>query len=234
MTHHDVRARMTAIASPERAAASRRYFKTGPGEYGEGDVFVGLAVPQIRALAKEFAALPFSEARALLDSPVHEERLLALLVLVRQFARGDDETRRAIYELYLGSTARINNWDLVDSSAEHIVGRFIDGGDRSVLDRLARSSSLWERRIAILATMHFIKQGEFGETLRLAEMLLDDEEDLIHKGVGWMLREVGNRDRERLERFLRVHYRRMPRTMLRYAIEKFPEDDRKAYLRGER
>jgi 3-methyladenine DNA glycosylase AlkD len=234
MTIDDIRTRIAELASPEHAAMAQRYFKTGKGEYGEGDQFVGLRVPQVRALVKELAALPMPQVKRLLASKIHEERLLALLILVRQYQKGDAATRAAIYELYLASTKRINNWDLVDTSAEHIVGAHLMDGDRTVLERLARSPSLWERRIAILATFHFIRKGDFGTTLRIAEILLDDDEDLIHKGVGWMLREVGSRDREREMRFLDVHYRRMPRTMLRYAIEKFPEELRLSYLRGGR
>ena len=234
LTLHDIRERMAAQACAAHAAALQRFFKTGKGEYGEGDRFIGLRMPQIRALAREAHGLALADVKTLLDSTIHEERLLALVILVRSYQRGDESTRGRIYDLYLASTKRINNWDLVDCSAEHIVGAQVFEGraDREVLDRLARSASLWERRIAILATFHFIRKGEYGPTLRIAEMLLGDDEDLIHKGVGWMLREVGKRDREREERFLRVHYRIMPRTMLRYAIEKFPEEIRLGYLRG--
>jgi 3-methyladenine DNA glycosylase AlkD len=233
ITADGARERLDALASPEHAATLQRYFKTGPGEYGHGDTFIGVRVPQLRALVKEVAALPLAEVKKLLASSIHEERTLALLVMVRQYQRGDAKLRQKLYDLYLRSTRHINNWDLVDSSAEYIVGAHLDGGDRSIIDRLARSESLWERRIAVLATRHFLKRGDFGPTMKVAEMLLDDDHDLIHKAVGWLLREIGDRDREAEERFLRAHYRRMPRTMLRYAIEKFPEELRKAYLRGE-
>jgi 3-methyladenine DNA glycosylase AlkD len=228
-----LRARVRELADPEDAIFLQRYFKTGPGDYGEGDVFVGIRVPVLRTLARENADLPLEDAAELLRSPVHEERLLALLILVRAHQRGTAERRREIHDLYLSHTRFINNWDLVDSSAEHVVGAQLWEGDRSLLDRLARSDSVWERRIAIMATFHFLKRGDFGDTFRIAEMLIADRHDLIHKAVGWMLREVGKRDQPAEEAFLRAHHRRMPRTMLRYAIEKFPEPLRKAYLRGD-
>ena len=233
MTADDIIEHMEGLASPERAATLQRYFKTGKGEYGEGDIFIGLRVPTVRGLAREYRALPIEETERLLGSPIHEARLLALLLLVERYRRGDGATRKRIYDLYLASTSRINNWDLVDTSAEYIVGPQLAGGSSPVLRKLARSAMLWERRIAVLATRYYIKQGEYAETLAIAEMLLDDREDLIHKAVGWMLREIGDRDLAAEEGFLRLHYRRMPRTMLRYAIEKFPEDRRQAYLRGE-
>lgn len=216
------------IANPDRAVAAKRFFKTGPGEYGEGDQFIGLTVPQVRRLAKSYRDLSLADTMRLLRSPIHEVRLLALIILVEKYRRADAAGRRRIHGLYLGSTRYINNWDLVDTSAEHIVGP--EPG--APLLRLAKSSSLWERRIAILATFHFIKRGEFVPTLRIARQLLHDEEDLIHKAVGWMLREVGKRNLPVLKKFLYAHYRRMPRTMLRYAIEKFPARTRLRYLRG--
>jgi 3-methyladenine DNA glycosylase AlkD len=228
-----LRARVRELADPEHARVLQGYFKTGPGEYAEGDVFAGIRIPALRKLAREQADLPLEEAAELLRSPVHEERLLALLILVRAYQRGTAERRREIHDLYLANTRFINNWDLVDSSAEQIVGAQLWEGDRSLLERLARSDSVWERRIAIIATSHFIRRGDFGDTLRVAEMLLGDRHDLIHKAVGWMLREVGKRDQPAEEAFLRAHHRTMPRTMLRYAIEKFPEPLRQAYLRGE-
>lgn len=233
-TAAEIEARLEREGSAEDAVFLQRYFRTGPGEYGEGDRFLGIRIPALRALVREYRGVAPDEAAALLRSPWHEARLLALLLLVDAYARGDAETREGIYRLYLRSTRYIDNWDLVDSSAPQIVGAHLEGRDRSVLDRLARSGSLWERRIAILATQHFIRRGEFGPTLHVAEMLVDDRHDLIHKAVGWMLREVANRDRETAETFLRRHHATMPRTMLRYAIEKFPPDLRQRYLRGER
>lgn len=221
---------MRALADPARAAVSRRYFKTAAGEYGEGDRFIGIPVPELRRLSREFGDLSLAQLRQLLQSPWHEDRAEALLILVRQYQRGDAAARRSIYQTYLRSTSRINNWDLVDCSAEHIVGAHLAEGGRSVLTRLARSSSLWERRIAMLATFHYIKRDEFDETLRLARILMNDKEDLIQKAVGWMLREIGLRDRAVEERFLREQAAAMPPTMLRYAIEKFPDPLRKRYL----
>lgn len=221
------------LADPETAAFLQRFFKTGPGEYAEGDRFLGIRVPVLRKLAAKYQSLDLSACSALLRSPWHEARLLALLILVRAYNRADEPKRNEIYCLYLDHASHVNNWDLVDSSAEHIVGRHLRDRDRSVLYELARSSSVWKRRIAIMATFHYVKAGSFDETLRIADMLLTDPHDLIHKAVGWMLREVGKRDRAVAEAFLRPRYRRMPRTMLRYAIERYPEALRLKYLRGE-
>jgi 3-methyladenine DNA glycosylase AlkD len=211
----------------------RRFFKTGPGEYGEGDLFRGIRVPVLRKLAGEFQGLTLSETEELLHSPYHEDRLLALLILVRLFAKGGESERKKVYSTYLKNTRFVNNWDLVDSSAPYIVGAFLFDKDRKVLERLARSRKLWERRIAVMATFHFIRRGEFDDTLKIARALLSDREDLIHKAVGWMLREVGKKNVEVEENFLREHCKRMPRVMLRYAVEKFPEPKRRRYLKGE-
>jgi 3-methyladenine DNA glycosylase AlkD len=224
----DARERLRDFASEERAAVNRGYFKTGAGEYGEGDRFLGVSVPNLRVVAREFRALPTDDVVALLHSEWHEERLLALLILVEQYKRGGD--RDAIYALYLANTKFINNWDLVDTSAPGIVGAHLYERSRAPLRKLAKSRSLWERRIAIIATQHFIRQDDFSETMTLAAMLLRDEEDLIHKATGWMLREVGERDRALLSAFLDEHAPEMPRTMLRYAIEKFAEGERKRYM----
>ncbi len=229
-----VEARLWGLGDSKIAEHSQRFFKTGQGEYGEGDAFLGIRVPALRKLAKEFNSVPLDDAIELLESPYHEARLLALFLLVASYAKGGDMERAAIYRVYLGHTECINNWDLVDSSAEHIVGAHLLNRSRKPLYRLARSASLWERRISMMSTFHFVKQGDFDETLRLAELLLNDAEDLIHKAVGWMLRETGNRRRETEIAFLDEHYREMPRTMLRYAIEKFPEPERLAYLHGTR
>jgi len=229
----DIQSELENLGDPEQAAFLRRFFKTGPGEYGEGDIFRGIRVPPLRKLAVRYGGACFPAIKALLGSPFHEDRLLALLILVRRFSQGDDAVRKRIYRLYLDNTGRINNWDLVDASAEHIVGAFLLDRSREPLYRLAVSSSLWERRIAVTATFHFIRRGDFADTLRIAEMLLLDREDLIHKATGWMLREVGKRDPEREKSFLKTHCRRMPRVMLRYAIEKFPEPERRRYLTGQ-
>lgn len=228
-----IQAELAELADPQTALISQRFFKTGPGEYGAGDLFRGIRVPVLRSLAKKYQHTPLPEVEQLLKSPYHEDRLLALLLLVRLYARGKEATKAEIYRIYLDNTNFINNWDLVDSSAEYIVGAFLGDKDRAPLYHLAQSSSLWERRIAMMATFHFIKRGEFGETLKLAEALLTDREDLIHKAVGWMLREVGNRDLRAEEGFLLTHYRQMPRVMLRYALEKFPAEKRTQYLKGE-
>ena len=226
--------RLRALGSPERGAFAERYFKTGPGEYAEGDRFLGLRAKDMHALAREFEALPLGEVAALLRSKWHEARLLALLVLVRQYPRATEDAREAIVRLYLANTARINNWDLVDCSAAAIVGAHLERGDRRLLRRLARSPLVWERRIAIIATYHYVRQDDFEDTLEVAALLLDDDHDLIHKAAGWMLREVGKRDRKAEEAFLGRHAARMPRTMLRYAIERFPEPLRQRYLRAGR
>ena len=225
-----VHRRMLARADPARAKASQWFFKTGPGQYGEGDRFLGLTLPELRQLAKEYEALSSRVIVALLKSPWHEERLLALLILVRQYATGDPAARDRIYRCYMANRARINNWDLVDCSATRIVGAHLQARGRRVLRALARSASLWDRRIAVLATFQFIAAREYDDSLAIARMLLGDREDLIHKAVGWMLREIGKRDRPVLERFLQAHAAHMPRTALQYAIERFPDDRRRRYL----
>lgn len=219
-------------ANPQIASHSQRFFKTGKGDYGEGDVFLGIRVPVIRQAVKHFKDAGLKEAEALLGSQYHEVRLFAVLLWVARYQKGGSDTQARIYQRYLDNAHSINNWDLVDSSAHHIVGAYLFDKDKSVLHKLAQSASLWERRIAIIATYHFIKRDSYAETLQLAKILLNDEQDLIHKAVGWMLREVGNRDRAIEEGFLKAHYQTMPRTMLRYAIEKFPPEQRKRYLLG--
>lgn len=232
MKAEQVRKRLRQLADRDRAEVSQRFFKTGPGQYGEGDVFLGVRVPDLRRLAGDFQELDLKGIRTLLRSEVHEERALALLILLRNYQRGGDRERERVYTFYMNHLRFINNWDLVDVSAEHVVGAFLKDKSRKPLHRLARSADLWERRVSILATFHYIKAGEFSETLKIARTLLSDEEDLIQKAVGWMLREVGKRDLAAEERFLREHYRKMPRTMLRYAIERFPESKRQRYLKG--
>lgn len=232
ITHTVMQQTLERIGDPDDARFLMRFFKTGPGQYGEGDLFRGIRVPQIRKLLASFGNAPLSEITLLLRSPYHEDRLFALLLLVKQYRLGNDRTRAAIYKLYLANTGRINNWDLVDLTAEHIVGAHLFHRSRRPLDRLAISPLLWDRRIALLATFHFIKRYDFSDTLRLAERFLNHREDLLHKATGWMLREIGKRDTAVLERFLREHLAALPRTTLRYAIERFPEDKRQAYLHG--
>jgi len=231
-TATEVQQVLLKLGNADIAEHSTRFFKTGPGEYAEGDHFHGIRVPVLRQQVRQFHTLDSTETLKLLHSGIHEERLLALLILVDQFRRGQQAQQHEIYRLYLANTATINNWDLVDSSAHLIVGPWLETRSRQPLYDLATSSSLWERRIAMMATFHFIRQGEFGETFKIADMLLHDQHDLIHKIVGWMLREAGNRDHEAEVAFLLPRYRNMPRTMLRYAIEKFPEQERLSFLKG--
>lgn len=233
-TLSQVRADVQAAANPRDAVFLQRFFKTAPGQYGAGDKFLGIRVPVMRAIARTHRDLPLTARLALLRSRFHEERLLALILLVHAYQKGDEKTRIGICRDYLAHSKFINNWDLVDCSAEHIVGPELGKSvSEAKLTKLARSKVLWDRRIAMLATFHWIKREEFGPTLRMAEILVNDKEDLMHKAVGWMLREIGKRDRPTLVRFLRRHYRTMPRTALRYAIEHFGEAERKRYLQGE-
>jgi 3-methyladenine DNA glycosylase AlkD len=225
-----VRRDLKKVARPERAKSNSWFFKTGPGDYGAGDRFLGVTVPQLRVLAREYRDMPLKYVVKLLQSRWHEERLLALLIMVGQYARANASTRKTIHQLYLRNTKSINNWDLVDSSAAQIVGAHLEQRDRRLLRRLARSNSMWERRIAMIATYHYIRQKDFKDALTVAGLLRRDEHDLIHKAVGWMLREIGKRDRRTEERFLKKHAARMPRTMLRYATEKFPPPLRRRYL----
>lgn len=224
---------LRSIANPEVANHSMRFFKTGKGEYGEGDRFLGIRVPEQRKIARKHRDLPLDEVRTLLESEFHEVRLTGLLILVYQYEKADADRQVKIYHFYMNHLQYVNNWDLVDSSAKYIAGHYLFNKDRQVLFDLAKSENLWERRVAILTTFYSIDQGDFTTTLKISEILLDDDEDLIHKAVGWMLREVGKQDKLELFSFLKKHYKNMPRTMLRYAIEKLPEKERKMYLKGE-
>ena len=231
-----LKADLRKFGSSEKAKIYERFFKTGPGQYGEGDQFIGVTVPETRSVAKKFQELPFVDLQKLLHSPTHEERLCALLILIEQFQsasrRSDESTKEKIYNFYLANTGYINNWDLIDLSADQIVGRYLQDKPKDILKKLALSDSVWERRAAILSTFHFIKSGEPKYTLELAEMLLNDSHDLIQKAVGWMLREVGKRCSEKiLTDFLDKHASQLPRTALRYAIEHFPKEKRQKYLR---
>lgn len=219
------------LGNKGRAKILSGFFKTGQGEYGFGDVFLGITVPESRKLAIKYKDLPFDDLGKLLRSEVHEERLIALLILVHQFQH-EEMLERRIYEFYLKNTKFINNWDLVDLSADKIVGGYLVDKPKDILNKLAVSSNLWERRIAMISTYHFIKNKMFDDALIIAEMLIEDKNDLIQKAVGWMLREVGKRDLKAEEKFLRKHYKKMGRTALRYAVEKFPENVRKNYLAG--
>ena len=208
----------------------QRFFRTGKGEYAEGDRFIGVTVPQMRAICRACRGASLEEMGRLLESPVHEDRLTALLLLVDAFKMGDDERRREIYGFYLANTRRVNNWDLVDTSAPYIVGAWLRDRSKAPLTRLAKSALLWERRIAIVATQDFIRQRQLDETFRIADLLIEDRHDLIHKATGWMLREAGKRDEAALREYLERRHTRMPRTMLRYAIERLAERERLAYL----
>lgn len=233
MLAKSIQRELRRLSDARIAEHSERFFKTGPGEYGEDDRFLGIRVPELRRAAKQYKALSITEAEKLLHSEFHEERLLTLLLLVEQYRGGDDAKKQHIFDLYLNNTPYINNWDLVDSSAPHIVGPHLFRRSKQPLFDLAKSEDLWEKRIATMACFYFIRQRQFSVTLKILKILLHDKEELIHKAVGWMLREIGNRDITVEERFLVKRYHTMPRTMLRYAIEKFPEHRRQRYLKGE-
>lgn len=219
------------LGNRSQAEILQRFFKTGPGEYGEGDQFLGIRVPVLRRFVREHTDISLAETAKLLRSPYHEIRLTALFLLIRFYKKGDEALKKKIVRLYLRSMKYINNWDLVDLSAPNIIGDYLLTRDRQILYKLIRSSSLWKRRVAVLATFALIRQNDFRDTLRLAEMTMDDQEDLMHKAKGWMLREIGKRDKNILKAFLDLHAPQMPRTMLRYAIEKFPGNERKAFLK---
>lgn len=231
MTSNDLSKILRELGDSGYAKHSHRFFKTGEGEYGERDQFLGIRVPIIRQCANKFSSLSLIEIHKLLKSIYHEERLCALFMLVKKFEKSKHE-KSVVYRFYLDNTKYINSWDLVDCSAYKIVGPYLEDKNKSPLYRLARSKDLWERRIAIISTLHFIKNMQFDDTLEISKNLLNDKEDLIHKAVGWMLREVGKRDPKIERTFLLNTYKKMPRMMLRYAIEKFPELERKKYLKG--
>lgn len=233
MTIKKIKKRLKHLANKEKAEILQRFFKTGPGEYGEGDVFIGVKVPDLRKVAKNFQDIAIKDVIVFLESAIHEERLLALLILVSKYVKENETAKKEIYKLYLKKITFINNWDLVDVTAQHIVGDYLMDKNKEPLYSLANSEDLWERRIAVMATFCFIKRERYEDTLKIAKILLNDKEDLIHKAVGWMLREIGKRDMVIEEAFLKKHYKEMPRTMLRYAIEKFPEPRRQQYLKGE-
>jgi 3-methyladenine DNA glycosylase AlkD len=232
LTVETIQQTLRQMANAEIAAHSLRFFKTGKGQYGEGDVFLGIRVPDLRKTARSFNGVPLSVCAGLLASPYHEERLFALILLVNRFQKADPDDQAAIYHLYRDQVRYVNNWDLVDLSAPGIVGGYFVGKDTGPLVDLAKSPDLWERRISIVATWPFIRRKELDLTFRIAEILLNDNEDLIHKAVGWMLRETGKKDPAALEGFLKPRYQSMPRTMLRYAIERFEENKRRRYLEG--
>jgi 3-methyladenine DNA glycosylase AlkD len=231
----DIRRELKSMAEPDKAAIMQRFFKTGPGQYGEGDIFIGVMVPQSRRVARKFCQLPLGEVRTLLYSHIHEERLVALLILAWSYSISSSrEKEEEIVRFYLDNIKQVNNWDLVDLSAPNILGAHLVERDRRLLYRLATSENVWKRRIAIVATHRFIRNGDFSDTLKIAKMLLQDRHHLIHKAAGWMLREVGKRDAAAQEAFLEKHWSVMPRMMLRYAIERLPESKRCRYKKANR
>ncbi|MFC1710718.1 DNA alkylation repair protein [Nanoarchaeota archaeon] len=218
---------------PKKAKIYQRFFKTGKGQYGEGDIFLGLTVPEQRQIAIKYSHLNLPKVQQLLKSKIHEHRLVAILILVQKYKKANEDDKARIFNLYLKNTKYVNNWDLVDLSAPNIVGDFLFDKKRNFLYDLAESKNLWEKRISILATFAFIKKGEFQDSLRITKILLEDEHDLIHKAIGWMLREIGKKDQKILENFLQKYYNQLPRTTLRYAIERFEEKKRLRFLKGE-
>jgi 3-methyladenine DNA glycosylase AlkD len=233
MTLEHLKRDLERLNDPSKAKILSYFFKTGPGQYGEGDLFRGINVPSMRGLIKKYVDLSCQDVITLLHSAYHEDRFCALLIFVKKMEISDLKARKSIYDIYLSNTAYINNWDLVDASAEHIPGAYLFDKSRQPLYNLVESPSLWERRIAVLSTFHYIKKSSFSDSLKIIELLLDDKEDLIHKATGWMLREIGKRDHEALKRFLMSNYTKLPRTTLRYAIERFPEELRKSFLKGD-
>jgi 3-methyladenine DNA glycosylase AlkD len=231
MTSYDLKKSLHLASNKEKAAFFPSFFKTGKGQYGEGDVFIGVTVPQQRIIAKKFCGLPLKEIEKLLNDPIHEMRLTGLLILVDRYQKGNNEVKQETVDFYLSHLKGVNNWDLVDSSAAQILGaHLLSQKDTSILNDFAESKDLWKQRIAMVSTYAFIKAGKYTETVRIAEILLHHQHDLIHKAVGWMLREMGKKDRTILETFLQKHAHHMPRTMLRYAIEKFSPSERKKFL----
>lgn len=232
MLSADLITELRKYEDPQKSEFAKRFFKTGKGEYAEGDQFFGLTTPQMLEVVKKFREMPTAEIKKLIKSPIHEARMSSLQLLKWKFQKGDEKTKTDIYNFYLTNTKYINNWDLVDVTAPLIIGEYLKDKSRVILCKLAKSTLLWDKRISIISTYSFIRVKDYRDTLKVSEILLNDKHDLIHKAVGWMLREVGKRDLDSEETFLKKHYKTMPRTMLRYAIEKFPEEKRKSYLLG--
>ena len=232
MTHKEIFSSLKKLGSAKKAKVSSRFFKTGKGEYGEGDKFLGLAVPEQRKIAKKNFEMNFSEISKLLENPFHEVRHTGLFILVYKYEKGDKILRKNIYNFYIKNLKAVNNWDLVDTTTPNIIGHYLwkNKKKRKVLYDFLKSKNLWKRRISILATFYFIKNNDLNDAIKIAEKLLKDKEDLIHKAVGWMLREIGKRDQKILENFLKKHVKIMPRTTLRYSIERLSGDKRKYYM----
>ena len=221
---------LQAVGTAEKAACSQRFFKTGKGQYGEGDIFLGVTVPEQRKIAKNYVNIPLHDLEILLDSKTHEHRLTAIIILINKFQKAKEKEKKMFFDFYIKERKGINNWDLVDISAPNIVGSYLLDKDKNILYEFAKYGNLWEKRIAIVSTLHFIRENKFEDTVKISEMLLNEEHDLLHKAVGWMLRELGKKDQKREEDFLKKYLPLMPRTMLRYAIERFPEKKRKFYM----
>lgn len=233
MSYNEIQSKLQELSNPQHASILQRFFKTGKGQYGEGDVFLGIRNPSLHLLARNYAKTDLKIIQKMLFSKYHEERMLSLLILVKKFAKADEPGQKEIFDFYTNNTQQINNWDLVDLSAPHVVGSFLIERERELLFSFSTSDSLWKRRISMISTLTFIRLRDYDTTFALAEILLNDKQDLIQKAVGWMLREIGKRDIDAELMFLNAHYKKMPRTMLRYAIEKFPEPLRLSYLKGE-
>lgn len=233
MSYQSVKNLLLKSSDKSHAAVLQKFFKTGKGEYGDGDKFIGIKVPVLRNIAKQYKNLEMDAVQNLIQSEIHEERMTALLILIEKFKKADEKEKKKIYNFYLENLGFINNWDLVDLTAEKIIGAFLYEKERGLLYKLALSDNLWKKRTAMLSTFYFIKMGDYSTSLEIAELLLNDKHDLIHKAVGWMLREIGKRDLKTEEEFLLKYYKKMPRTMLRYAIERFDEKRRKDYLTGQ-
>jgi len=229
---NDLISELKKFENKEKAKTLKKFFKTNAGEYGEGDIFLGISVPQQREIAKKYSGMSLPKIQKLLDSKIHEHRLIALLILMNKFKKADERTQGDIFNFYVKNSEKINNWDLVDISSPHIVGKFLFNKKKDILYEFAQSNNLWKKRISVVSCCYFIKQEEYNDALRIFEILLRDEHDLIHKAIGWMLREIGKRDEKVLLKFLKKHYKNLPRTTLRYAIEKFKQEKRKELLKG--
>lgn len=228
----DIKQRLSGQSNPQIAKQLSKFFKTGKGQYAEGDIFIGIRMPVLRKIAKKALTLPLNDIPKLLKSKIHEHRMLALLILIYKYQKADNDLQSKIFKIFIDNRKYVNNWDLVDISSPHISGAYLLDKDKTVVYKLAKSENLWDRRIAIVSTFAFIRNNQFEDTFKLAEILLNDKQDLIHKAVGWMLREIGKRDLKSEKNFLKTRYKKMPRTMLRYAIEKFDEPERQKYLKG--
>ena len=231
---NEIKNDLKSLGNPEKAKIHQKFFKTGKGQYGEGDIFLGIKVPVLRKKAKKYQTISFSLIKKLICSPIHEERFLSLVILINRFSgkKSNELQRKKIFDFYIKHKKYINNWDLVDISAPHILGQWLINKDKEILYKLSKSLNLWDKRIAIISTLYFIRQNDFKDTLKICEILLNDKHDLIHKAAGWMLREIGKKDIKVEENFLKKNYKKMPRTMLRYAIERFPEKLRLSYLKN--